>query len=248
MPKRSFKERRPLRIIPHYLQHPEGSVLIECGDTRVICTASIEDRAPPWLKGTGRGWVTGEYDMLPRATSTRNQRDSHRGKLNGRTQEIGRLIGRALRASVGNWTGFGERTITIDCDVIQADGGTRTASITGGYIALALAIKNLIKRGLAKPDVLKTHIAAISAGIIEHSPYLDLDYNMDSNAHVDMNFVMTEQGDFVEIQGTGEGGVLARGQLNALLDLALDALPGLVDLQKRAIATEIQNPLLIIEG
>jgi ribonuclease PH len=248
MPKRKFNERRPLRITPHYLAHPEGSVLIECGDTRVICTASIEDRAPPWLKGTGRGWVTGEYDMLPRATTTRNQRDSHRGKLNGRTQEIGRLIGRALRASVSNWTGFGERTITVDCDVIQADGGTRTASITGGYIALALAFKNLTKRGLAKPDVLKTQIAAISAGIIEGSPYLDLDYNMDSNAHVDMNFVMTEQGEFVEIQGTGEGAAFARGQLNELLDLVLTALPGLLDLQKRAIATDIQSPLLTLEG
>ncbi len=234
MPRRPFNQLRPIFITPHFLAHPEGSALIECGDTRVICTATVDESVPKWMTGKGKGWVTAEYDMLPRATSTRNQRDSHKGKIAGRTQEISRLIGRSLRATV-NPAAIGERTITVDCDVIQADGGTRTASITGGYVALALAIKYLVEKGKVKAEAMPEHVAAISVGIIEGSPFLDLDYGMDSRAQVDMNVVMTGRGDFVEVQGTGEGHTFKRADLDALLDLALGALPQLVTVQKRAI-------------
>jgi ribonuclease PH len=189
---------------------------------------------PKWMSGKGRGWVTAEYDMLPRATTTRNQRDSHKGKIAGRTQEISRLVGRSLRATV-NTAAIGERTIVIDCDVIQADGGTRTASVTGGFVAMALAIKHLIQAGKLKPEAMPAHVAAISVGLIDNSPYLDLDYGMDSRAQVDMNVVMTGSGDLVEVQGTGEGHTFKRADLDALLDLALGALPSLVAIQKRAI-------------
>ncbi len=234
MPRRPFNQLRPIFITPHFLEHPEGSALIECGDTRVICAATVDESVPKWMTGKGKGWVTAEYDMLPRATSTRNQRDSHKGKIAGRTQEISRLIGRSLRATVSP-AALGERTITVDCDVIQADGGTRTASITGGWVALALAIKHLVQKGKVKPEAMPEHVAAISVGIIEGNPFLDLDYGMDSRAHVDMNVVMTGKGDFVEVQGTGEGHTFKRADLDSLLDLAIGALPQLVLVQTRAV-------------
>jgi ribonuclease PH len=234
MPRRKANALRPISITPHYLVHPEGSALVAFGDTKVICTASVEDRVPPWMAGKGRGWVTGEYDMLPRATSSRNQRDAQKGKIAGRTQEISRLIGRALRAVV-DMTAFGERVITIDCDVIQADGGTRTAAITGGYVALALALRHLQENDQAKATALQDHVAAVSVGIVGSDPYLDLDYSLDSRAEVDMNVVMTGSGDLVEIQGTAEGAAFGRDRLDAMLDLAFSALPKLVDVQKRAV-------------
>jgi ribonuclease PH len=247
MPRRAFNQLRPLSIIPHYLGHPEGSCLICCGETRVICTATVEESVPKWLNNKGKGWVTAEYDMLPRATSTRNQRDSHKGKINGRSQEISRLIGRALRAVVDT-SALGERTVTVDCDVIQADGGTRTTSITGGYVALAIAIGRLVAKEKVRPGVLKDNLAAISVGLIEGCPFLDLDYGMDSRAQVDMNVVLTGKGELVEVQGTGEGSTFKRAQLDALLDLAMAALPALSDLQKRAIAqpfTETPSPVCL---
>jgi ribonuclease PH len=240
MPRRKANELRPISVTPHYLVHPEGSALIAFGDTKVICTASVEDRVPPWMAGKGRGWVTGEYDMLPRATSSRNQRDAQKGKIAGRTQEISRLIGRALRAVV-DLTAFGERVITVDCDVIQADGGTRTAAITGGYVALALALKHLQESNQAKPTALKDHVAAVSVGIVGGEAYLDLDYSLDSRAEVDMNVVMTGGGDLVEVQGTAEGAAFGRDRLDTMLDLALDCLPRLVDVQKRAIETPLSD-------
>ncbi|OGQ91563.1 MAG: ribonuclease PH [Deltaproteobacteria bacterium RIFOXYA12_FULL_58_15] len=246
MPRRSNDALRPLSITPHYLSHPEGSALITCGDTKVICTASVDNRVPPWMVGKGRGWVTAEYDMLPRATSTRSQRDSHRGKINGRTQEISRLIGRALRGVV-DLTGFGERTIALDCDVIQADGGTRTASITGAYVALAIALNNLIEREQARKNVLSDHVAAISVGIVSGKPYLDLDYGLDSNADVDMNVVMTGAGKLIEVQGTAEHAAFDRKELDTLLDMAFAALPLLVDIQKRAIAIPLGSEPVTVQ-
>ncbi len=237
MPRRAPSELRPLAVTPHYLIHPEGSALIEWGDTRVICTASVEEKVPKWLEGKGRGWVTAEYDMLPRATTTRSQRESQRGKPSGRSQEISRLIGRALRAIV-DAAALGERTVTIDCDVIQADGGTRTAAITGGYVALALAVQHLVSQKKARVGALRDHVAAVSVGLIEGAPQLDLDYAMDSAAQVDMNVVMTGAGALVEVQGTGEGATFARRDLDAMLDLAVAVLPKLVDVQRRAIAAE----------
>lgn len=236
MPKRPFDAMRPLLIKPHCLAHPEGSVLIAMGDTQVICTASVEERVPPWLNGRGRGWVTAEYDMLPRATHTRNSRDSHRGKINGRTQEIGRLIGRSLRRAV-DLHQLGERTITIDCDVIQADGGTRTAAITGGSVALCLALETLVARKKLKASPFLGHIAAISAGVVSSELQLDLDYAMDSRADVDLNVVMTAPDKLVEVQGTGEGANFSRDELSGLLDLAFSALPKLTEAQK--IAAEV---------
>lgn len=236
MPRRASNALRPLIIKPHFLVHPEGSALVAFGDTQVICTASVDERVPPWLAGRGRGWVTAEYDMLPRATHSRNQRDSQKGKINGRTQEISRLIGRSLR-SVVDLTALPERTITVDCDVIQADGGTRTAAITGGYVALALAVKHLVAKGMAKPHAMTGRVAAISVGIIEGAPQLDLDYSMDSRAQVDMNVVMNGIGSFIEVQGTGENASFTRAELDTLLDLALGALPQLQAAQDAAIAT-----------
>ena len=236
MPRRPANRPRPFVIKPHCLVHPEGSALIAYGDTQVLCTASLEDRVPPWLMGKGRGWVTAEYDMLPRATHSRSGRDSHRGKINGRTQEIGRLIGRSLR-SVVDLEALGERTITIDCDVLQADGGTRTAAITGGCVALALALSHLEDKLGKKLKALKSFVAGISVGMLEGTPHVDLDYAMDSRAEVDMNVVMTDSGHLVELQGTAEARPFGRQDLSAMLDLAFAALPDLIAAQKAAIAT-----------
>jgi ribonuclease PH len=235
MPRRPHDVLRPIALTPNYLSHPEGSVLVEFGDTKVICTASVSDRLPHWLLGKGRGWVTAEYDMLPRATSTRKERDAQRGKVNGRSQEISRLIGRALRA-VTKLEALGEFAITIDCDVIQADGGTRTAAITGGYVALALALRSLKDNGKLKKDVLIQEVAAVSVGILDGEPALDLDYSMDSRAEVDLNVVMTADGGLAELQGTAEGAPFARAQLNTMLDLAFGALPHLLRAQREALA------------
>lgn len=245
MPKRADDALRPLTIRPHVLVHPEGSALIACGDTQVICTATVDDRVPPWLMGKGRGWVTAEYDMLPRATHTRNARDSHKGKINGRTAEIGRLVGRALRGVV-DLAALGERTITIDCDVVQADGGTRVAAITGGYVALALSCNALLARRAIKKDPLRAQVAAISVGILEGGAQLDLDYSMDARAHVDMNVVMTGAGELVEIQGTGEARPFRRAELNVMLELAFGALPQLLAAQKAAIATPYNAQLGLV--
>ncbi len=238
MPRRNATQLRPLRITPHYLEHPEGSVLIELGSTKVICTASIDEKVPPWLMNKGQGWVTAEYDMLPRATNTRRQRDSHKGQINGRTQEISRLIGRGLRAVVDMPT-LGERTISIDCDVIQADGGTRTASLTGGYVALALALQWLKEEGKLKQNPLRDTVCAISVGIIDGTPQLDLDYAMDARADVDMNVVMTGAGNLVEVQGTAEGNPFNKAQLDTMLEYALQSLPIITDVQRRAVEVKL---------
>jgi ribonuclease PH len=245
MPKRLSDTLRPLTIRPHVLVHPEGSALIALGDTQVLCTATLEERVPPWLSGKGKGWVTAEYDMLPRATHSRNMRDSHKGKINGRTQEISRLVARALRGVVDLQL-LGERTLTIDCDVIQADGGTRVASITGGFVALALAQKHLLERKLIKKNFITENVAAISVGILESGPQLDLDYAMDCRAHVDMNVVMTGTERLVEIQGTGESRSFSRQELDAMVDLAFGALPALTAAQEAAIATPSSAALGIL--
>jgi ribonuclease PH len=225
---------RPTRLTPGFLIHPEGSVLIEAGQTRVICTASVEDKVPPFLRGAGKGWVTAEYGMLPRATSTRTVREASRGKVGGRTMEIQRLIGRSLRA-VTNLKALGERTVWIDCDVIQADGGTRTASITGGFVALALALQGLKERGVLKRIPLTDHVAAISVGVVNGTPLLDLAYDEDSTAEVDMNVVMTGDGRFVEVQGTAEGEPFSRASHDALLALAETGIGQLLSLQREVV-------------
>jgi ribonuclease PH len=222
---------RPVRITRNYTKHAEGSVLIEFGDTKVICTASIEDKVPGFLKGRGQGWMTAEYGMLPRSTHTRSDREAARGKQSGRTQEIQRLIGRSLRA-VTDLTLLGERTLQLDCDVIQADGGTRTASITGAWVAARDAIARLQQAGVLAANPLKDHVAAISVGIYEGVPVLDLDYPEDSNCDTDMNIVMTGAGNFVEIQGTAEGAAFTRAEMNSLLDLAGAGIRELIELQK----------------
>jgi ribonuclease PH len=222
---------RPTRLTPGFLVHAEGSVLIEAGRTRVVCTASIEERVPPFLRNSGKGWVTAEYGMLPRATSTRTQREATAGKVGGRTQEIQRLIGRSLR-SVMRLAELGERTIWIDCDVLQADGGTRTASITGGYVALGAA---LITYGMER--LLASKVAAVSVGIVGGLGYLDLDYSEDSRAEVDMNVVGTDAGTYVEIQGTAEGKPFDRGAATSLLDLADEGLGRLFAAQAEVLAT-----------
>src|SRR6202047_1347099 len=215
---RAANELRATTLTPNYLPQAEGSVFIEAGRTRVICTASVEDRVPPFLRNTGKGWVTAEYGMLPRATSTRTQREASAGKVGGRTQEIQRLIGRSLR-SVTNLPALGERTIWIDCDVIQADGGTRTASITGAYVALALALEGLRKREVLKTIPLSDYVAAISVGIVDGEALLDLAYEDDSRAEVDMNIVKTGDGRFIEVQGTAESIPFGRDGVDRLLDL-----------------------------
>jgi ribonuclease PH len=212
-------ELRPTRLTPHYLKHAEGSVLVEAGETRVVCAASVEDRVPPFLRGSGRGWVTSEYGMLPRATSTRSNREASIGKVGGRTHEIQRLIGRSLR-SVTRLEALGERTVWIDCDVIQADGGTRTASITGGFVALVLALQRMRETGVLATIPIQDYVAAISVGIVESMPMLDLAYDEDSKAEVDMNVVKTGDGRFVEVQGTAEALPFGRDALNQLIDLA----------------------------
>ena len=231
---RQATELRPTRITPSFTMHAEGSVLIEAGRTRVICTASIEDRVPPFLRNTGKGWVTAEYGMLPRATSTRTQREATAGKVGGRTQEIQRLIGRSLR-SVTRLPDLGERTIWIDCDVIQADGGTRTASITGGFVALVLALKHMRTKGMLRTIPISDYVAAISVGVVSGTPMLDLAYEEDSNADVDMNVVKTGEGQFIEVQGTAEGLPFERGALDSLLGLADTGIQELVALQRSVV-------------
>jgi ribonuclease PH len=222
---------RPTRITPNYLVHAEGSVLVESGRTKVICTASVEDRVPPFRRNSGRGWVTAEYGMLPRATTTRTQREASAGRIAGRTQEIQRLIGRSLRA-VTKMEELGERTITLDCDVIQADGGTRTASITGAFVALALAIHKMREQDLIRTMPIVDYVAATSVGIVEGMPMLDLAYAEDSKADVDMNIIKTGAGLYIEVQGTAEAMPFGREALNRLLDLADTGIRQLIALQR----------------
>ncbi len=226
---------RPIRITRHYTKHAEGSVLIECGDTKVICTASVEEKVPGFLKGKNQGWLTAEYGMLPRSTNTRIDREAARGKQSGRTQEIQRLIGRSLRAVV-DLGKLGERTLHIDCDVIQADGGTRTASITGSFVAVHDAMHYLVKQGLLAASPLREHVAAISVGIYQGQPVLDLDYLEDSDCDTDMNIVMTGSGGFVEIQGTAEGAPFSHTEMTSLLALADKGIRELIHAQKAALA------------
>jgi ribonuclease PH len=225
---------RNVRLTRRYTRHAEGSVLIECGDTKVICTASIDEKVPPFLKGKGQGWLTAEYGMLPRSTGTRTDREAARGKQTGRTQEIQRLIGRSLRAII-DLSKIGERTIQIDCDVIQADGGTRTASITGAYVAVADAIAHLIYRKQIAQSPLRDHVAAISVGVYRGMPVLDLDYVEDSACDTDMNVVMTGNGGFVEVQGTAEGQPFSQQDMNAMLSLADKGIKELVAGQKAVL-------------
>ena len=232
---RAVNELRPVTLMRHYTRHAEGSVLVSFGDTRVLCTASVEERIPAFLKGAGKGWVTAEYGMLPRSTYTRTEREAARGKQAGRTLEIQRLIGRALRA-VMDLEALGERTITLDCDVLQADGGTRTAAITGGYVALAEAMRALRKQGVLKNDPLHGAVAAVSVGIVNGGVVLDLDYGEDSQAETDMNVVMNDAGAFVEIQGTTEGHAFRREELDKLLTLAGDGIRALIVKQREALA------------
>ncbi|MEL6126537.1 MAG: ribonuclease PH [Pseudomonadota bacterium] len=232
---RKTDELRPVSIEVGITKHAEGSCLIKCGDTHVLCTASLEERVPPFLRNTGLGWVTAEYGMLPRATNTRMRREASAGKQSGRTTEIQRLIGRSLRAGVDR-VAMGERQITVDCDVIQADGGTRCASITGGWVALRLAVNSLMKSGVITSDPLTDHVAAVSCGIYAGQPVLDLDYDEDSNAGTDANFVMTGSNGLVEVQGSAEGAPFSRDQLNTLMDLAEKGVADLVAAQKAAVA------------
>ncbi|MEW5904486.1 MAG: ribonuclease PH [Pseudomonadota bacterium] len=232
---RKADQLRNILITRHYTKHAEGAVLIECGDTKVICTASVEERVPPHKKGSGEGWVTAEYGMLPRSTGERMSREAAKGKQSGRTQEIQRLIGRSLRAVV-DLAKLGERTITLDCDVIQADGGTRTASITGAYVALHDAVSTLMQKGLVKENPLRDSVAAISVGIHQGTPVLDLDYLEDSDCDTDMNVVMLGSGHFVEVQGTAEGHPFSREEMDALLELAKHGISQLSDLQRKALA------------
>jgi ribonuclease PH len=231
---RQSNQLRDIRITRRYTKHAEGSVLIECGDTKVICTASVEERVPPHKKGSGEGWVTAEYGMLPRSTGSRMSREAAKGKQSGRTQEIQRLIGRSLRAVV-DLGKLGERTIQLDCDVIQADGGTRTASITGAFVALHDAVSGLMEQGLVKENPLKDFVAAISVGIYEGTPVLDLDYVEDSACDTDMNVVMLGRGHFVEVQGTAEGHPFSREEMDTLLELAKNGIAQLVEMQRTAL-------------
>ncbi len=231
---RAPSDLRPVTITPHFLVHPEGSVLIEAGRTKVICTASVEDRVPPFLRNSGKGWVTSEYGMLPRATNTRTTRESSAGKVGGRTQEIQRLIGRSLR-SVTKMEDLGERTIWVDCDVIQADGGTRTAAITGSFVALILALRRMIEAGQIKRVPVQHHVAAVSVGIVDGIPLLDLAYDEDSRAEVDMNVVKTSDGRYIELQGTAEKTPFDRGRLMELLELADSGVARLIELQRGVI-------------
>jgi ribonuclease PH len=231
---RSPEQLRATRMTPSFTMHAEGSVLIEAGQTRVICTASVEDRVPPFLRNTGKGWVTAEYGMLPRATTTRMQREATAGKVGGRTHEIQRLIGRSLR-SVMKLNELGERTIWVDCDVIQADGGTRTASITGGFVALVLALRKMREAGTIRTMPVLDHVAAVSVGVVAGTPLLDLAYDEDSKAEVDMNVVKTGDGRFIEVQGTAEGPPFERAALDALLGLADAGVRELVELQRSIV-------------
>ncbi len=233
--KRKFDELRKIVITPNYIKYAEGSALIESGETKVICTATINDGVPPFLKGKGQGWITAEYSMLPRATEIRNAREAAKGKQGGRTMEIQRLIGRALRTAI-DLQKLGEKTITIDCDVIQADGGTRTASITGGYTALVLAVKKLMKEDKLKADpLINGNVAAISVGIVKGSTFLDLKYNEDSEAEVDMNIVMNSKGEFIEIQGTGEEASFTKKELDDMIIVAEKGIKEIFEIQNKAI-------------
>lgn len=228
-------ELRPIQITRHYTKHAEGSVLVAFGDTKVICTASVEERVPRWMKGQREGWVTAEYGMLPRSTSDRMGREASRGKQGGRTLEIQRLIGRSLRAAI-DLKALGERTITLDCDVIQADGGTRTASITGACVALGDALMRTRELGLIDSDPMLGLVASVSVGIYNGTPVLDLDYAEDSNAETDMNVVMNEKGGFIEVQGTAEGEAYSRDELNAMLDLADQGIQQIIKIQRDTMA------------
>lgn len=231
---RKNDERRPVTFDINVSIHAEGSVLISCGHTKVICMATVEEKIPNWMRGEGKGWVTAEYQMLPRATGTRNAREALRGRVSGRTMEIQRLIGRALR-SVIDLEKLGERSIIVDCDVIQADGGTRTASITGGFVAMKLAIKRLKNEGLLEEDPIKEYLAAISVGIVNDNIVLDLNYEEDVNASVDLNLVMTESGRFVEIQGTGEEATFTEEQLFTMLTYGKKGIEELIQAQKEVL-------------
>ena len=230
---RSRTQLRPVKLSVDFIDYAEGSVLIEAGRTRVLCTATVEEKVPPFLEGKGQGWVTAEYNMLPRATHTRNARERS-GKLSGRTQEIQRLIGRSLRAAV-DLASLGARTITLDCDVIQADGGTRTASVTGAYVALHRACSRLLAQGLLTVHPIRTAVAAVSVGVVEGEILLDLCYAEDSCADVDFNVVMTAGHEFIEVQGTGEGGVFSRATMSDLLDLAEQGIDELLQIQQKYI-------------
>ncbi|SDK41660.1 ribonuclease PH [Sediminibacillus albus] len=232
---RKINELRPINIEVNYVKHPEGSVLITVGETKVICNASIEDRVPPFMRGSGKGWITAEYAMLPRATEQRNIRESSKGKVSGRTMEIQRLIGRSLRAVV-DLEKIGERTVWVDCDVIQADGGTRTASITGAFVAVVLAFGNLLKKNILKQLPVNDFLGATSVGVLpDGTEILDLQYEEDSQAHVDMNIVMTGTGEFVEIQGTGEEATFSMPQLQTMLGLANEGLEEIFKIQRNAL-------------
>ncbi len=235
---RKNNEIRSVKIQRNFVESAEGSVLISMGNTRVICTASIEERVPPFLKDQKKGWITAEYSMLPRATQTRTMRESSTGRVSGRTHEIQRLIGRALR-SVVDLSGLGERTIWIDCDVLQADGGTRTASITGAFICLSDALRYALRNGLIERTPLKDYLAAVSVGVVRGQPMLDLCYTEDSIAEVDMNVVMTGSGKFVEIQGTAEGLPFSKGALDSLVKLAEEGINNLISMQKRSIEEDV---------
>lgn len=233
---RQADQMREVKITKHITKHAEGSVLVAFGDTQVICTASVEESIPPFLRGAGQGWVTAEYGMLPRSTGTRMRREASSGKQSGRTQEIQRLIGRSLRAAV-DLKKLGERSVFIDCDVIQADGGTRTASITGAFVALVMAIEGLVEQGLLQENPILHYVASVSVGIYEGLPVLDLDYAEDSTAHTDMNLVMAEDGRFIEVQGTAEGEPYSMQEMQAMLALGQKGIQELITAQKAAIAS-----------
>ncbi|MCJ8013852.1 ribonuclease PH [Paenibacillus sp. KQZ6P-2] len=239
---RSSNQLRPMKMTVNVNKYAEGSVLIEMGDTKVLCTATVDEKVPPFLKGQGKGWVTAEYSMLPRATQSRNQRESARGKLSGRTMEIQRLIGRALR-SVVDLRALGERTITLDCDVLQADGGTRTTSITGSFVALAIAVSKIAQHHKLPVFPITDYLASVSVGVVNGEPMLDLNYEEDSSAKVDMNLVMTGGGTFVELQGTGEESPFTREELNQLLELGEKGILQLIEKQK-----EMLGPIALMIG
>lgn len=232
---RKDRELRPIVITPGYIKPADGSVLIEVGDTRVICTAKLEDRVPPFLRNSGKGWITAEYGMLPSSSQVRISREASRGKIGGRTHEIQRLIGRSLRA-IADLKQLGERTVWIDCDVIQADGGTRTASITGAYVALVEAVRQLIKQGVMQKNPIKDSVAAVSVGIVNGKTLLDLNYEEDSHAEVDMNFVMTGSGKFIEVQGTAESTPFTKKGLDRMAEIAQQGIRELLKVQKKVLA------------
>ena len=225
---------RTIKLTRNYIKHPEGAVLVEFGDTRVLCTATVEEKTPRWIKGSGKGWVTAEYGMLPRSTGQRMNREAAQGRQGGRTMEIQRLIGRSLRAVV-DLGALGERTITVDCDVIQADGGTRTASITGGYVALVDAVRHMQHKNVITKNPIYGYVASVSVGIYQGVPVLDLDYAEDSNAETDMNVVMNDAGAFIEVQGTAEGHAFRMEELEAMLEMAKNGIADLIDHQRAAL-------------